>query len=140
MRVKEFPARVQVKDDPPESQASPWATEPVPVATPLDARTFFGREPSREKVVTVIVRPRHRELLAAIREIYTPPPSPCVGCGRPYASNGALALAQSLSNTAAAASTWFCERCAEMDDEILLDVAEKSFNDALGGAYMRRAS
>jgi hypothetical protein len=118
-------------------EASPWATEPVPVATPLDARTFFV-EGQLRRVALAIIRPRDRARTAVLRESSSP--TACTCCGRTYAPDGAFGLAQSLANRSAFATTWICARCAEMDDEALLDVAEKSFSDALGGAYMRRAS
>jgi hypothetical protein len=81
----------------------------------------------------LIVRPQRLdapvalELTAAIRKNCVL--AACIVCGYAHAGNGAFGVAQSLANKLVVSAAWFCERCAEMDDAALLDIAERSFRD-----------
>jgi hypothetical protein len=116
-------------------QGSPWAgfwaakpTAP-PAQQPAPPGAFSG------KVAIVIVRHQDRERFASLCTYFAP--MPCVVCGRATHPTSTIALAQSLANKAAVAATWFCDHCAEMDNEALLDIAQKSLGDTLGVTMWR---
>jgi hypothetical protein len=98
-----------------------------PSRLPLSVFALVSGEKVRAKLV--IVRPQHREQTADIRKNFVL--SACIGCGRAHAPDGGFVFAQSLSNKLVVSTAWFCERCAEIDDGALLDLAEKSFKDEL---------
>jgi hypothetical protein len=118
-----------------KSQASPWAVSDD-LKPPLQLHRLLSAG-ERSWVKVQIILPQWREVVAELRK--TAPPTDCIGCSKVHRRDeGTFVMAYNLANKSHFATGWFCKRCAEMDNEALLDVACKTLQEdvyaALKGA------